>query len=285
MVSFAAPLSMHRWPADAAPVVTVLVTTYNHERYIGRCLSSILAQVTDFPVELIVVDDASTDRTPQIVRGFQERFPQIVRPTLLTENHFSKGLLMRPVMHRQARGEFIACCDGDDFWTDPRKLARQVAFLRGNPDCVLSFHDAVHIDAEDKPLGRRELPEAARRDYTREELRVLRWGWMLIGTMVYRNVPFEFPPEYHLTPNADNFIPMLLGAFGGAKFQADVGPLAYRQHGNSIWSSKPEAEKQRMHLQSALQITSYFVRIGELDSARQIASQRLVPRLRKNFAR
>jgi len=273
------PVFEQQWPADARPRVSVLVTTYNQERWIGACLSGILRQVTDFPLELIVVDDASTDRTASIVRQYADKYPHIVEPMLLTENLHSRGLTVRPELHRRARGEFIACCDGDDYWSDQHKLHKQVGFLAANPRYVLSFHDAVHVDLEGKSLGRTELPARARRDYTQDELRVLRWGWMLLGTMVHRNLPFEFPPEYRLIPNADNFIAMLLGGFGGAKFQGEVGPLAYRQHGEGIWSGRTPQERERMQLQSFLQIAAYFVRIGELDAARGIVSTRLAPRI------
>lgn len=263
-------LAAHEWPADASPVVSVLIPAYNQERFIAQCLDSVLAQITDFPVEIIVHDDASTDRTVEIAGSYAEKHPSMVKLVLQKQNLHSQNRKVRPIMFGHAKGEFIANCDGDDFWLDPLKLAKQVAFLRQHPDCVLSFHDAVHVDANGNSLNVRELPDHARRDYLARDLRLLRWGWMLFGTVVQRNIPIEFPPEYYLVPNGDNFVPMLLGAFGGAHFHPEVGFLAYRQHSGGIWSMKPAPEKYAMSLRTYLQICSYFVRLGDFEAAREI---------------
>ncbi|MEH6549066.1 MAG: glycosyltransferase [Pseudomonadales bacterium] len=268
-------VSAQQWQQGSVPLVSVLVLAYNHEKYIVKCLNSILQQVTDFPIEIIINDDASTDQTSEIIRAYTQQFPNIFRPIFQTENQFSKFKKIRPALHNMAKGQFIAGCDGDDFWVDSKKLAKQVKFLQENPSYVLSFHDAIHVDEAGATGVAYNLPETAKRDYTQNELRILKWGWMLLGTMVYRKVPIEFPPEYELIPNGDNFVPMLLGAFGGARFQQDVGPLAYRQHQNSIWSAQPIEERLRMQLQSYLQITGYFVRIGDMESAKKMLLGRL----------
>jgi hypothetical protein len=270
-----APIFKQRWPAGTVPTVSVLVVAYNQERFIAQCIESVLQQVTDFPAEVIVHDDASTDGTAAIIRAYAQRFPQLVQPVLQMENQYSQKKRIFPTLQTLAAGEFIARCDGDDFWTDSHKLTRQIGFLRQNPGYVLSFHDAVHIDEEGRVLQKENLPKSAQRDYTQAELRELKWGWMLLGTVVQRNVQIDFPPEYALVPNGDNFLPMLLAAHGGAKFQPEVGPLAYRQHPGGIWSQQTAAEKARMHLQSYLQIAAYFVRVGEVQTAKAIIAGRL----------
>ncbi len=268
-------LALQEWPVEGSPVVSVVIPAYNQEHFIARCLESVLAQVVDFPVEIIVHDDASTDRTAEVIAAYAQKYPSIVKPILERQNLYIQNRKVRPIMLGYAKGEFIASCDGDDFWLDPIKLATQVAFLRKNPDCVLSFHDAVRVDADGNSLGVRDLPDQARRDYLPRDLRVLRWGWMLLGTVVHRNIPIKFPPEYSLVPNGDNFIPMLLGAFGGAHFHPEVGFLAYRQHPGGIWSTKSTREKVTMSLQTYLQICSYFVRIGDAGAARELMLNRL----------
>ena len=270
-----AQISDQCWPADVKPVVSVMCFTYNHERFIAQCLDAILCQVTDFPVELLVHDDASTDGSPGIIRTYAQRFPNIVKPVLQTENQHSLHRKIRPILQRRAKGCFVANCDGDDVWLDPCKLARQVGFLRGNPEYVLSYHDAVTINGEGHVIKSTYIPDVFRRDYSQAELKELKWGWMLEGTVVYRNVKVDFPPEYDMAPNGDNFFPILLAAHGAAKFQADVGPLAYRHHAGGMWSSKTPAEQTRMHLQTYLQIANYFVRTGETETAKKIIAGRL----------
>jgi glycosyltransferase involved in cell wall biosynthesis len=264
------------------PLVSVLCMAFNQERYIAACLDGILAQLVSFPVEIIVHDDASTDGTVAVVEDYARRFRGTVRLIAQKENQFSRQRKIRPTMLQHARGAFIANCDGDDVWLDPDKLTKQVEFLLYNPDYVLSFHSAVLIDADGEELGPLSmLSGAAACDHTPAELRSMRWGWMLLGTVVYRNVPVDFPPEYHLAPNGDNFIQVLLGAFGGAKFQPEVGPLGYRQHTGSMWTSRTLPEKTRAQLRSYLQIVSYLLRVGETEAARELTRRQLGGKVRQ----
>lgn len=260
------------------PVVSVLVLTYNHERFIAKCLDNILMQKIAFPVEVIVHDDASTDGTPGIIRSYAEKYPDIIKPVLQSENQMSKGKKFRETFHNMAQGEFIAGCDGDDFWTDQHKLAKQVAFLKKNHSYVLSFHDALHFDDETKEITRRSnLPVESRRDYTKDELRIMKWSnYLLFGTVLYRNVLDDFPPELHLVPNGDNFLPMLLAAHGGARYQPEIGPLARREHNNSAYFSKSIIDQTGMHLRSYLLIAAYFLRIGEIETALHMMKGRMI---------
>jgi len=279
------PLSQQGWEESANIVVSVFVAAYNQEHYIGQCLDSILRQVTDFPVEIIIRDDASTDSTAGIIRQYQKKYPHIVKPRYETENQFSKNNKFRPVFHEQAKGEFVAGCDGDDYWLDHFKLVKQVAFLRENPEYVLSFHDAVYTDSDGKPSVKGVLNSKLRVDFPQPRLRTMENspGYLLIGTVMYRNVLTDFPPEFYLAPNGDNFLPILLGAFGAAKFQPEIKPLAYRAHEQSMFLSKPKTEKLRMQLQSMLQITAYFTRIGEAELASKILMDKTIPYLVRYF--
>ena len=155
-------------------------------------MESVLTQEKSFPIEILVHDDASTDNTADIVKSYAIRYPDLIKPVLQTKNQYSAGRNIWPILHKLAAGQFIAYCDGDDFWTNPKKLSEQVSFLSRNPEFVLSFHDAVHVDSNGNLLRPHNLPPTARCDYTAEDLRVMRWGWMLFGTMVHRNVGLSF---------------------------------------------------------------------------------------------
>ena len=122
-------------------LVSVLCTTYNHEKYIRQCLDSMVSQKTDFPFEIIVRDDCSTDSTGSIIREYGEKYPGIVIPFILPFNHFSRGMTNDSFaeMFRMARGKYIAICEGDDFWTDPEKLQVQADFLEAHPDLLFGF--------------------------------------------------------------------------------------------------------------------------------------------------
>jgi hypothetical protein len=269
------PLHQAVFVDDSPPRVSVIVMAYEQERFIGKCLNSILAQNVNFAVEIIVHDDASKDKTSRIAIAYAKKFPHIFKVFIQKENQFSKQIKVRPLLLKKCRGQYIAHCDGDDFWTDPNKLRKQLAFLDQHPEYVMSFHNAVMLSVGGKVSAKKALPETVCRDYTKDDLRILRWGWMLFGTIMHRNVEMDFPLEYNLVPNGDNFYSMLLGAHGAAKFQHEVGPLAYLQHEGGMWSSKSRSQRKDMYLRTYLAIVGYFVRIEEHHSARALMASKL----------
>lgn len=122
-------------------VVSVCCITYNHADYINDCLDGFLSQKTDFPLEFIIHDDASTDNTQEIIKnrvGKDARFTLLFRE----ENIKSKGKAVFPLIYKMAKGRYMATCEGDDYWTDPFKLQRQVDYLEAHPQCMLVAHDA-----------------------------------------------------------------------------------------------------------------------------------------------
>ena len=128
-------------------VVSICCMAYNHESYIRKCIDSFLMQKTDFRFEVIIHDDASTDNTAQIIKEYERKYPEIIKPIYQTENQFSKGVsIPYKYQYPVACGKYIALCEGDDFWTDELKLQKQVDFLERNEDCVLCGHAAYYAD-------------------------------------------------------------------------------------------------------------------------------------------
>jgi glycosyltransferase involved in cell wall biosynthesis len=122
------------------PVVSVRVVTYNHEKYIAQCIEGILMQKTDFPIEIIIGEDCSTDQTREIVLEYQKKYPDRIMVILSPTN---LGMTQNILQVSQAcRGKLIAICEGDDYWIDPLKLQKQVDFMEAHPDCTLCFHNA-----------------------------------------------------------------------------------------------------------------------------------------------
>lgn len=132
-------------------MVTIRCITYNHEPYIRQCLESFVMQKTNFRFEAIVHDDASTDKTADIIREYTEKYPDIIKPIYEIENQYSKhdGSLHR-IMNEHTHGKYVALCEGDDYWTDPFKLQKQVDFLETNPEYSMCFHNAVIIFEDEK---------------------------------------------------------------------------------------------------------------------------------------
>lgn len=142
-------------------MVSVLCTAFNHEHYIGRALESMLMQETDFEYEILVNDDASTDGTAQVIREYEARYPGKIRPFYQEENLFSRNIdIYHNIFFPAARGKYTAFCEGDDYWTDPTKLQRQVDFLEANPDYSGCVHNTMlhYCDSQqpDAPLVERD---------------------------------------------------------------------------------------------------------------------------------
>ncbi len=126
------------------PLVSICCITYNHNNYIHDAIQSFLNQRADFPTEIIIHDDASKDGTSEIVLQYANEHPRVIISILQKENQYSIGInpfyeYILPI----TKGKYIAVCEGDDYWTDPLKLQKQVDFLEANPDYTLCFHDAL----------------------------------------------------------------------------------------------------------------------------------------------
>src|SRR5690606_29817302 len=118
-----------------SPIVSIICYAYNHEKYIKDALNGFVMQKTEFPFEIIIHDDASSDKTADIIREFEREYPHILKPIYQTINQYSieKGKVTR-ICYEAAKGKYIALCEGDDYWTDPLKLQKQVDFMESNPE-------------------------------------------------------------------------------------------------------------------------------------------------------
>ncbi len=151
---------------NSAPVVSVAITTFNSANWLPRALDSVLAQRTGFPVEIVIGDDSSQDTTVAVARSYQERHPDVIR---ILERNKNVGIQRNYYETFEAcRGKFIAWLDGDDYWTDPEKLAIQVEAMESDPSINLCGHyiRVVSRDGEVKqdrspstPAGRYGLKE------------------------------------------------------------------------------------------------------------------------------
>lgn len=125
-------------------MVSVICQTYNHENYIVDCLESLVSQKVDFRYEILVHDDASTDKTAEIIRGFEKKYPDLIKPIYQKVNQWSLGKkVLTGIQLPRCTGKYVAICEGDDYWIDSLKLQKQVNYLENNPDCTMSFHNAI----------------------------------------------------------------------------------------------------------------------------------------------
>lgn len=122
--------------------ISVLCFVYNHEKYLDKCLSAIMAQNTSVRYEVIVHDDCSTDGTRDIIRRYYEEYPDIIVPIFEAQNLYSQGInIGREIVYPRIRGKYIAMCEGDDYWCDENKLQLQYEYMEGHPECAGCFHN------------------------------------------------------------------------------------------------------------------------------------------------
>jgi len=130
------------------PLLSVCSTTYNHVNFIKQAIDGFLVQKVDFAWEIIIADDFSTDGTREILLEYKNKYPDLIKLILQEKNVGAAqnciDLITTP------KSKYIALCDGDDYWTDPLKLQKQVVFLEANPDFAICFHNAAVIN-EDYP--------------------------------------------------------------------------------------------------------------------------------------
>lgn len=134
-------------------MVSICCLVYNHEKYLKKCLDGFVNQKCDFSYEVLIHDDASTDRSPDIIREYERRYPDIIKPIYQTENQHSKGIKISfTYQYPRAKGKYIALCEGDDYWIDPYKLQKQYEVMEKHPECGICVHgvDAIYEDGRIK---------------------------------------------------------------------------------------------------------------------------------------
>lgn len=141
---------MANWEdSNAQPLVSISCITYNHASYIEDALKGFLIQETNFAFEILIHDDASTDQTANIIREYEKRYPKIIKPIYQIENKYSQGIAISPNFnYPRAQGDYIAVCEGDDYWTAKNKLQLQVQKMKANPEYSMCFHPAFRIDEQ-----------------------------------------------------------------------------------------------------------------------------------------
>lgn len=122
-------------------MVSICCLVYNHEKYLRQCLDGFIMQKTNFKYEVLIHDDASTDASADIIREYEQKYPDIIKPIYQTENQYSKGVKISwELQYPRAKGKYIALCEGDDFWSDENKLQTQFDVMENNADCSMCVH-------------------------------------------------------------------------------------------------------------------------------------------------
>lgn len=214
--------------ANDKPLVSILCITFNQEKFIADAIRGFLLQKTSFPFEIIIHDDASTDKTPLIIQSYVAKYPQIIKPIFQKENQYSKGKKCTEIAFRSSKGSFLAICEGDDYWTDEQKLQLQIDHMVSFPDTSLVFHGVDYIDASNGQVLKTHRNDITSRYFSMEEL--ILGGGQCIGTqtIVARRDVYENLPEFFYKSPAGDYPLTLNARLKGNVFYLDQIMAKYR---------------------------------------------------------
>lgn len=244
------------------PLLSVGVLTYNQENYIRKCLDSILMQKTNFKFEIILNDDCSTDKTVEIIKEYEAKYPDIIKPVYQKENQFSKGKgILRNFLLPRINTKYYAFCEGDDYWTDPYKLQKQVDFLESHPDYSICFHKIKMIYENNKkrpqiiPLNMKKNPQSF--------LRLIDGGYIPSNSIMYR---FEcLKKELDSFPDSlypwDWFIHIAVASHGKIGFINEVMAVYRRNEGGISYTQGDHAKE--LHKRYGLQEMNFFYEVWQ----------------------
>ena len=202
-------------------MVSILTTAYNHAPYIAQTLESFLMQKTEFPFEIVIHDDASTDGTADIIRSYAEKYPEIIHPIFQTENQYSKGVDVYGFMLPLVRGKYIAQCEGDDYWCDERKLQKQVDYMEAHPECSYCFCNSYNVDLNSQVIKEVSPVDQSRVLSSREMIAKPEIYLATAGTLYRTKDSIDFPKEMLAGEAGDiplrNFLMLRGNAYGFAE--------------------------------------------------------------------
>lgn len=220
-------------------IVSIICCTYNHELYIRECLDGFMMQQTNFPFEVLIHDDASTDGTADIIREYEAKYPDIIKPIYQTENQYRKKTgILKTFQFPRAQGKYIALCEGDDYWTDPLKLQKQVDFLESHPDYVMCSHYFNTYNQEKRLLDHKLYPDTTISSYSLADFIKGKWCCSTLTTIFRKETLYKtnyFSYEHRM--DIVLFYSLLTKGFGELLHE---NMATYRIHSNGVWSGSDE---------------------------------------------
>lgn len=229
------------------PLVSICCLTYNHEKYIQQTLDGFLMQKTEYEFEVLIHDDASTDNTAEIIKEYQKKYPDIIKPIYQVENQYSKGVIInKEFQFSRAKGKYIALCEGDDYWTDENKLQMQISYMEQNPQCSCTFHAAL-LSSNEVIIGNdRHYEEEC--DIPTEEIVQGDGAYCATASLVFRTkYALEYPKFRLISDVGDYPLQILLAAKGSVHYFPDTMSV-YRCFVEGSWTQRNwSAEKENIH--------------------------------------
>lgn len=247
---------MKNWPKtdSKTPLVSVCVATFNHEKYICKALDSILEQDTSFSFEIVVRDDASTDGTTEIIKKYKELYPNIIKLVIESENTYSKcgywNFFEETLKH--STGEYVAFCEGDDYWTNPHKLQKQIGFLESNPKFIGCIHNTRYLIA-----GTETNETVVKKYLDTYEFVDFFDAYAHTSSYVFRHNNQNIINSYLKQYYGDWYMLLIFSSLGPVKYINEI-MSTYRIHDKGIYSGSNKEDQLIKYLQNCLVFSNIF---------------------------
>lgn len=244
--------------------VSVYCLVYNHEKYLRQCLDGFIMQKTNFKFEVIVHDDASTDGSADIIREYEQKYPEIIKPIYQTVNQYTQGIpITRTYILPKINGKYVAVCEGDDYWCDENKLQLQFDAMEANPDCHFCVHKVRDISADGTMMNSYHPTKTAKTGvYTPDEMFSLNYMFHGFQTSSY----FMRAADYFSFHNNKPFfaldadvgdVPLSLYCIQlGVSYYEEKVMSHYRNMSEGSWSQRQKGspEKRLLHINRMIQL-------------------------------
>lgn len=239
--------------------VSVVCNTYNHEKYIKNALEGFLMQKTNFNYEVLIHDDASTDATADIIREYEKKYPDIIKPIYQTENQYSQSVRIGPnFQFPRAKGKYIAFCEGDDYWTDEHKLQKQFDALELHPEIDICAHSSNMVEAETKNIIGKIAPCNSDTIFSVEDVISGGGGFVATNSLFYRKELNDTIPKFRQYLMLDYALQIQGSLRNGMLYLKDY-MSDYRYNSTNSWTStmRTNIEKRYEHINK-------FIRMCEI---------------------
>jgi glycosyltransferase involved in cell wall biosynthesis len=223
-------------------LVSIICSSYNHEKYIAEAIESFLMQEADFKFEIIIHDDASTDKTAVIIGEYYKKYPEIIIPIIQVENQYSKGISILESVASRAKGKYVAICEGDDYWTSPDKLKKQVDYMGGHPECGMCFHASEIVGGDKIDIIR---PYNKSCISPTEDIILGGGGFMATNSIMYRRTIMDNPPDFYVNSPIEDYPLQIFTSTKNYAYYIDEVMSAYRIGVKGSWTDRMNSAKDR----------------------------------------
>lgn len=228
--------------------VSIICNAYNHEKYIKDALEGFVMQRTTFPIEVLVHDDASTDNTANIIREYEKKYPDIIKPIYQTENQYSKDNgAVGKIQRSRARGKYIASCEGDDYWTDPYKLQKQFDAMEKHPQYTMCAHAASIVEANTKKFIKTVSPMPEDGILSIDDVILQGGGYVVTSSLFYRENLRNADMLFKKVINLDYTLQILGAVTGNGILYLSDNMSVYRWCSDNSWSVRMGKETKKMN--------------------------------------